>query len=238
MDDLSSRFLAAFDDIEDWMRHELDARDSDEFGSLLRRMESVDAQVRRHSSELKRLARLRNLIAHNHSQARPLAVPTQVSIERVEVLGKLFLSPPLLLSLAAKPVEQCRPTDPLGCCVKKMHDGVFSQLPIYDGEKYCGLLTAETIARWLATFFLGDGNGIVDEQTVAQIMQHQEDSVNAEFVARTATVANALAAFDDFLHRGKRLEAILITNTGDPTEMLLGIVTIHDIPKLNNAING
>lgn len=237
MDDLTSRFLAAFNVIENWMRHELDAKEEKDFVPLLLRMERVNSEVRRYSPELKRLARLRNLITHNHSHVRPLAVPTPVSLERIEALSTLFLSPPLLISLAAKPVERCRPIDPLGVCVKKMHDGVFSQLPIYDGDKYCGLLTAETIARWLATFFIGDGKGIVDEQSVAQVMNHQEESVSAEFMARTVTIANALAAFDEFLHRGKRLEAILITNNGRPTEALLGIVTIYDIPKLNNAIS-
>lgn len=121
--------------------------------------------------------------------------------------------------------------------MKKMHDGVFSQLPVYHGLEYCGLLTAETIARWLATFFCGDGKGIVDEQSVAEVMKHQVDSENVVFLSRTSTVANALSAFDDFLQRGKRLEAILITHNGRPTESLLGIVTIHDIPKLNKAIN-
>lgn len=237
MDALSSQFLAAFNGIEDWLRHELGAREEDEFASLLRRMEKADAEVRRHAAELKRFARLRNLIVHNHSQRLPLAVPTQASIERIEALAAHFRSPTLLLTLAARPVEQCKPTDPLGLCVKKMHDGVFSQLPIFDGNKYHGLLTAETIARWLAASFVGDGNGIIGEQAAAEVMRHQEDGENVRFVARTATVANALAAFDEFLHRGKRLEAILITNSGRPTETPLGIVTVHDIPKLNRAVN-
>lgn len=237
MDDLSSRFLAAFNVVHDWMNNTVGEEDAD-FLPLLNRLERMNADVRRHSSELKRLAKLRNLIAHNHSQTRPLAVPTVTSVERIEAIGKQFLSPPLLFTLAAKPVELCRPSDPLGCCVRKMHDGVFSQLPIYDGQKYCGLLTAETIARWLASFFVGDGEGIVDEQTVEEVMRHQEDGDNVEFMARTATVANALAAFDKFLHHGKRLEAILITNSGSRTETLMGIVTINDIPKLNKAING
>lgn len=237
MDALSSQFLAAFNGIEDWMRHELDAKEEDEFASLLRRMEKVDTEVRRHSAELKRFARLRNLIAHNHSQHLPLAVPTQVSVDRIETLSTHFRSPTLLLTLAAKPVEQCKPTDPLGLCVKKMHDGVFSQLPIFDGNQFHGLLTAETIARWLATSFVGDGSGVVGEQTAAEVMCYQEDRENVHFMARTATVAQALAAFDEFLHRGKRLEAVLITNSGRSTETPLGIVTIHDIPKLNRATN-
>lgn len=236
MDALSSQFLSAFNDIEDWMRHELDAKEEDEFAALLRRLERTDSQVRRYAAELKRLARLRNLIAHTHSRDKPLAVPTSSSVERAEAIASLLRSPPLLLTLAAKPVEQCSPADPLGSCVKKMHDGLFSQLPVYEGDCYCGLLTAETIARWLANFFVGDGTGIVDEQTVAEVIRHQEDGDNVRFLPRQATVATGLAAFDEFLNSGKRLEAILISNSGRPTESLLGIVTIHDIPKLNQAM--
>ncbi|OWK45502.1 CBS domain-containing protein [Fimbriiglobus ruber] len=219
------------------MRHELNAEDGIDFLALVNRLGETDTLVRRHATELKRFAKLRNLIAHHHSHNRPLAVPTLVSVERAEALDALFRSPPLLLSLATKPVAQCQSTDPLGCCVRKMHDGVFSQLPVYEGDRYYGLLTAETIARWLASSFVGDGTGIVDEQIVAEVLRHQEDEENVQFMARTATVAHSLAAFEEFLHRGKRLEAILITNGGHPTESLLGIVTVQDIPKLNQAVN-
>ncbi len=236
MDNLSSEFLSAFNSIEDWMRHKLEVNEDDGFATLLRRLERADPQVSRHAAELKRLARLRNLIAHNHSRDRPLAVPTPTSIERAVAIATLLQSPPLLLTLAAKPVDRCTPTDPLGGCVKKMHAGVFSQLPVYDGSRYFGLLTAETIARWLAKFFIGDGTGIVDEQAVEEVMRHQEDGDNVRFLPRQATVASGIDAFDEFLSRGKRLEAILITNSGRPTESPLGIVTVHDMPKLNRAI--
>ena len=63
-----------------------------------------------------------------------------------------------------------------------------------------------------------------------------EDEENSRFMAKTATAVDGLAASDEFLHRGKRLEAILITKRGGSSEPLLGIVTIHDIPKLNKAI--
>ncbi len=67
-------------------------------------------------------------------------------------------------------------------------------------------------------------------------MKHQEDHDNHTFLARTATVADGLAAFDDYLSRGKRLEAILITQNGRSSEALLGIITVHGVPKLNQAI--
>jgi predicted transcriptional regulator len=238
MDNVSSQFLDTITAIETWMRSELNAAPKVEFWRLVDDMTDNTPGFSRYAGPLKAFAEVRNLIVHRYSREQPLAVPSAQSLRRLLAIKEQLLSPPSLLSLAAKPVEQCQPTDPLGCCVKKMHDGVFSQLPIYDGEKYFGLLTAETIARWLATEFVGDWKGIVDEKSVAEVMRHQEDSENVQFSPRTATVADGLAAFDDFLHRGRRLEAILVTNTGHPTETLLGIVTIHDIPKLNQAING
>jgi hypothetical protein len=45
-----------------------------------------------------------------------------------------------------------------------------------------------------------------------------------------------VAAFDDFLHRGKRLDAILVTENGRASEQPLDIVTIHDIPMLRRVI--
>ena len=79
--------------------------------------------------------------------------------------------------------------------------------------------------------------GLVEEKPIADVMKHEEDHDNHTFLARTATVADGLAAFDDFLRRGKRLEAILITQSGRSSEALIGIVTVHDIPKLNQAIH-
>jgi hypothetical protein len=98
-----------------------------------------------------------------------------------------------------------------------------------------GLLTAETVARWLASH-LAAGQEVVEEQAVAEVLNHQEDTENYCFMGRVATVPEGLIGFERFQQNGKRLEATLITNVGRPTESLLGIVTIHDIPKLNQAI--
>ena len=238
MDDLTSRFLDAHTAIEKWLKSQVDADRRRDFLELVDGVSALNYSVHRHNTALKELNRFRNVVVHNYSRGRPLAAPTTHAVELITAIRKELLSPPLLLPLAATPVAHCRPSDPLGCCVKKMHDGVFSQLPVYEGNEYVGLLTAETIARWLATEFVGDWKGIVDERSVAEVMRHQESSENSKFLAARATVADAMSAFDDFQHRGKRLEAILITSAGSPSEPLRGIVTIHDIPKLNKAING
>ena len=234
MDNLSSRFLDAFNGIENWMRHELNAEHED-FGILLSEMEQSRSGFDRYSSELRRLARLRNLIVHHHSRDEPLAVPTTRSVERIDMIHKQLLSPPLLLSVAAAPVQTCLPTDLIGHPLKKMHIGTFSQLPIYGNNQCLGLLTADTIARWLAVNLAG-GVGLVEEKPVSDVIQHQEDPDNHTFLHRTSTVEDGLAAFGKYHLKGKRLDAILITQNGRLTEAPLGIVTIQDIPKLNQAV--
>ncbi len=235
MDDLTSRFLDAFNAIENWMRHELNAPEHVEFRTLVADLAEANNGFKRHARTLKRLAKLRNLIAHDYSRDEPLAVPTLRTVEQICAIRTELVSPPSLYSVAAFPVQMCRPTDPLGCSVAKMHEGVFSQLPIYDGNNFLGLLTAETIARWLACNLNG-GVGLVEERPISEIIQHQEDADNHTFLSRASTVADGLTAFDKFLRRGKRLEAILITENGLSTERPLRIATIHDIPKLRQAI--
>ena len=157
------------------------------------------------------------------------------TVERIAAIRDELLSPPTLFSVSTRPVVTCSLIDPLGAAAKKMRDGSYSQLPVYDGSAFVGLLTAETVARWVASN-LADGQELMEEEKVKQVLRHQEDPENHTFLGRVSTVPDGLAAFDDFLHRGKRLEAILVTENGRPTEQPLGIVTIHDIPMLRRAI--
>jgi len=55
---------------------------------------------------------------------------------------------------------------------------------------------------------------------------------NWQLLPRTALLSEVVNAFDAAERNGKRLDAILVTQSGRATESLLGIVTIHDIPKV------
>jgi len=53
---------------------------------------------------------------------------------------------------------------------------------------------------------------------------------------RDSTLFEALERFQDFERRGKKLEAVLITQNGKLSETLLGIITIWDLPKIYEAL--
>ena len=93
----------------------------------------------------------------------------------------------------------CSPSDPIGVAAKKDADGSFSQVPVYPGNTLMGLLTSETVAGWLAAQ-LADGQGILQERPVQEVMRHEEGNAPYVVMGRTATIDDALAEFDDHMH--------------------------------------
>jgi predicted transcriptional regulator len=132
-------------------------------------------------------------------------------------------------------VETCSPADLIGAAARKMHAGSYSQLPVYRDGELVGLLTAENISRWLAGR-LAEGEGILEEETVQEVVRHAEDLHEHRLMGRDATVFDGLAAFEDLVHAGKVLDAIILTNSGKPTEAPIGIVTVADVPRLNRLV--
>ncbi len=64
----------------------------------------------------------------------------------------------------------------------------------------------------------------------------QRTPTNFAFLGRKDTVYEALARFDDFTQRGKSLDAILLTESGNRHERPTGIITIYDMPNLIDAV--
>src|SRR6187549_1634272 len=116
------------------------------FNEMVEKASREDKGVRRLRSQLKDFGELRNFVVHEYRRDQPTASPSPHAVERLQAIRDELLSPRRLIDLFSLPVETCSPTDPVGAATRKMHDGSFSQLPVYDGDRLVGLLTAETVA--------------------------------------------------------------------------------------------
>jgi CBS domain-containing protein len=235
MDELSSRFLDAFSAIEKHLRRSLGTDRHMTFNEMVERASRSDNAVRRLRGQLKDFGELRNFVVHEYRRDQATATPSPHAVERLQAIRDELLSPPKLSGLFRHGVETCAPSDPVGAAAKKMHDGSFSQLPVYDGDRLVGLLTAETVARWLASRLSG-GLGLLEEEAVAVVMRHEEGTHAYVVMGHDATVEDALAAFDEHLRSGRALDAIILTHNGKETERPLGIVTVSDMPRLLGAV--
>ena len=64
--------------------------------------------------------------------------------------------------------------------------------------------------------------------TVGEVMVFQEPHTSG-FIKKTATVYEAEDRFKSVIGKGKRIDALLITENGHANESLLGIITPRDI---------
>jgi predicted transcriptional regulator len=235
MPSLTDRFLAAFGRIEASLHVLANAEDEDNFGDIVSELYPRHLLVRKHAKDLRRFAKLRNFLSHKNQ--KEMAAPNEPVVRRAESLAGLFdAPPPLLMNHFSMQVDTCSSSQPVGSAARVMYDKSFSQLPVVDDGRVVGLLTSETIARWIATK-LADIN-MLDEETVGQVQTNQEKDSQYVLVARTYSVTDAFDLFDVHLKKGNDLDAILITNSGIETETLLGIVTAADIPKMLSLIDG
>jgi CBS domain-containing protein len=136
------------------------------------------------------------------------------------------------------PIQEATSDEPVGAVAQVMRAGDFSQVPVYEQDRFVGLLTAETVTRWLAAM-LADGVGLVEEAPVREVLEHTEDPAHhCAFIARTASAFDALDAFDHHSAHGWSLDAIVITDGGGRDQRPLGIITTFDIPALLSALDG
>lgn len=232
----SERFLTAFRRIERWLEtHAPGARRIDGFGNSINHFAKKNNVIRRFRDDLRQFAELRNAMVHEYAGEKLIAEPNDWTVERIEMIAQELVQPPRVLPAFAKQVITVPPEASVSTALRVMHEHGFSQVPVSQDTRCRGLLTGNTIARWLAARISEDIFSL-EETTVADVLHFagQEKTSNFRFAARDTTLFDVLDLFAT--NRAKRLEAVLITHSGDPGESLLGIITTADLPEVHHLV--
>ena len=125
--------------------------------------------------------------------------------------------------------------DSLQQVLKAIRKQRYTQFPVYDEHKqFQGLLTTVGITNWLATTMTGSMPQLpTDLPTLKDILHHEKNDVNYQFISRYMTIYEAEEIFKIGVERGRRFEALLITEHGHADQKLIGIVTPIDIMKVD-----
>jgi len=224
-------FLSAFSAIEKGLRSKLRALPRVTFYELVERAAERDAKVRRLRDDLKEFADLRNAIVHERTDGHAIADPNARAVRDIRRLQDLLLAPPAVMPAFARHILRVGLRAPIGEVAADMTKHSYSQVPVTDGGRCVGLLTTNTIARWLGANAAEDLVSLRDT-SVADVMEHTESKDNYRIVGRGESQFDVLALFQDFEGRGKRLEAVLISDAGKAEQALLGIITLYEMPTL------
>jgi len=227
----SERFLQAFANIERWIRRITNCEKSVPFFQIVALAAERDPAVRWYQNDLKEFADLRNAIVHERTDGHPIAEPNSQAVKEIERMEAILTSPPKVLPLFRKEVVGVEFDDPVSRALAFMKTRAFSQLPVKRSGRFFGLLSANTVARWLGAS-VRDEIVSLTETKVGEVLAHTEDPENYVFLNGESSLFDVLTKFDDFESRGKPLDAILLTQSGKSGEQLLGIITVFDVPKI------
>lgn len=227
-------FLDAFSEIERYLRRALRAKSHVAFSQLVTDAERNLSSVRKYASDLREFADLRNAIVHGRSGGRIIAEPLEEAVREFRRIADLIVCPPPITRLAHSPVVTVSPSQSLSTALSLMGNGSYSQLPIVE-KGYClGVLTANTITRWLAT----NRTTSLDLNTtfVDSVFRQKEPTEVHRFLSRHSSVFQVLEAFQEEHSRGHDLCAVLVTNKKEETAAPIGIITVSDLPAAYKLI--
>lgn len=229
MDSLSpgDEFIRLYNEIDHWMREQT----GDSRGSFFKRVDYAARKVRavrQYAEELKEYAELRNAIIHYRDYPEQvIATPHDDVLARFRMIIERLMRPERLMPRFKRDVHTFATNTPLANLLNYTAKHGYSQVPVVDEGKL-RMLTNDGIASWLADQ-VSEQCLDLNTATVADVMQH-EPRHSFDLLARGATVDEAREKFEKAHDRNMpRLYAILITETGQDTEELLGIVTPYDL---------
>ncbi len=237
MDELSNseRFLNAFSAIEHEMERILKLKDHRRFFELVEKSARVNPVIERYRFDLKEYGELRNAIVHDRAGGVVIAEPNDEAVAQIERIARLLLEPPRVAPLFLKEVLTLSVSHPVSRAIRDFGRMSYTQAPVLDDSKMAGLLTSNMIVKWMG-LSLADDTFDIDKTNLWDVINTVGHESNYEFVSVNKSLFDIPDLFYRWQNEGKKLEAVLITQHGEDSEPLLGIITNRDLPLIHREL--
>lgn len=224
------RFGAAFNEIESFIKENLNLDSEDSFRKVTRAYKSHFPSWQ-DKPRVDMFSELRNVLVHDHVRPRAyICVPLPYIVEEIEAIRDRLVHSPKAIDLLKNKVALLKPTDSLDEALRLMHTNQYSQIPIYTPPEFKGMLTENGISRWLASH-VAKGESLIEfeDEKIQVVLKAEEARRNCIFAPRAINTNQVVDAF----MQNVELEAIIITASGKKNETPLRIATAWDAIKFS-----
>lgn len=219
-------FLSSFNRIEKWLQQKNPTDQNLGFSQLVRVLaDNPKLPVKPYEADLLQISQLRNAIVHDQiGDNFIIAEPNEWVVKRILFIEKELAEPETVLPRFKKNVTGFEIDLSMKEFLKIVAEKRYSQFPLYDKGKFKGLVTLRVLGYWFATHF-EDVTPDLEGICVEDLVEVEEKKSNYQFVSGDTSID-----FVQQLFKEKRtLEAILITNHGEPDGNLEGIIKPRDV---------
>ena len=183
--------------------------------------------------ELDYCREVRNVLQHRQRLDGEFAVfPSKGMLGTLERIVERIERLPSAFDICTKVEDlfSVGPHDGLLAVMLSMAGRGHSQVPVLRDRRVVGVLSERTLVTYLMT----NEDGEVGEDDTLDLVADlipldAHGSETYAFVARDALATDVAAMFQDALRRKERLCAVFVTQTGDQSERILGMLTAWDM---------
>jgi predicted transcriptional regulator len=236
MGERSDEFLGIFTDIEKCIKEALERPRGARFMDVARDYVHAYNLPLSYLSSLQTFATLRNAIDHNsYRGVYPIAEPIPEIVAEIRQIRDRIRTPPEAISVLPQ-MDVCLAQwdEPISSALEHVRQFDFSQIPVYESDRYAGILTTNTIARWLAQQ-IADGT-LHWDASIREVMEFRERSDLALLVDRSLTAADAIYQLAQGSPEGGPVNALIVTENKLPTDKPVRIIVMYDVPMLSAAL--
>lgn len=225
----AEEFIATFHRIEDYLSREMGDGQHFSFSNMVNRTAKYNPIIERYKEDLHQISQLRNAIVHERREPDfIIAEPHDSIVDLIHEIEQELLHPRQVIPMFRKIVTTFKVDDALLDVLKVVRDKDYSQFPVYDADgSWKGLLTKKGVTSWLAAIVDGPQVSLENVQ-VKHVLQHDSHVERYRFVDKDTTIIEAHHYFNS-IEDGIRFDALLITETGNQNEPMLGIIRPRDI---------
>lgn len=234
-----NRFLNKYNTINKHLISKYNLQEKTTFGEAVYVTRKHDPIVSYYFEDLKSFGELRNVLVHEtiyKQENVTLATPTDEVVKRIEHISNRLEHPQTVGELFNKDVISFKIHDPLTLLLKTIKEKRYSKFPVFDEQKFVGVITENGIANWLAEH-VDDNILSLNKITLLDIITVEENKDDYKIILDSTSVFSAEQLLVNHLYHNRGL-ALIISNKEKPSkpEDLLGIITAFDLPRLREAL--
>lgn len=236
----SHKFLAIYNEIDDFMRQDLkETRYIGHSDMIYKMIKKGNSVFNYYYEDLKKYARLRNAIVHNPDQriADPIAEPHDAIVQQYQELLDKVVRPELALDKLAIPIDKLytiTPNTNILKAMKIMNENLYTHLPVMEKRKFIGVFSDSTIFDYIVKYqgaVIDEKLAIRDLGDVIQIQNHASEAFL--FVNKDITVIEVEDIFRKGFKDNKKIAVIFITDGGTEAGRILGLITSWKVATYN-----
>lgn len=235
--ELSSRFISAYNQIDQALRSQTDVKKSLSYTEAVHRAARSNSFVKKYEDDLVDYGRLRNAIVHSSNDDYVIAEPHIEVVEEYEKIARIICTPPLAVDTECcqKDVKTISASVSLGDTMQYLYKSGYSNVPVYKDGMLVGVANPKSIVKYL-------GQKYYEKQNINEVLQNTAiekvvmDINNDNYY----TVASSVITLDKVMNlfaENRKLVLVLITKTGSLLEPPMGLVTTGDIMNINKVLD-